>query len=314
MWFLLTWTGCPRGNPSCFAALNKSIWSWLSLFCGFLFVIASEVFLHVKPDNIYMPLLFCIFSPTHVSGNVAWHKYLLLNYTMWEYAVMITTVCVLWSFYSDFKWVIFRCFHGYCFLHFGCSWGALMVAMLVRKVLAVWFRFYSCVFPRRFPLWHLKISCAPMSSKHTAASLHPTLLSIPHRCFMMFLFHFFFGTEAFGIWSDMSHYIYMVLFCILNELKNFGMCNDDLLFPANSPFPRLIAICKNHCDSILRYYDPCSFFNCSDPCAFFNHSFLLCNLVRALCVVTNLILGFIADCNWILTTRDEYAVIFELWG
>jgi len=136
-----------------------------------------------------------------------------------------------------------------------------------------------------------------MFSKHTATSLHPTLLSIPHRCFMMFLFHFFFGTEAFGIRSDMSHYIYMVLFCILNELKNFGMCNDDLLFPANSPFPRLIAICKNHCDSILRYYNSCSFFNCSDSCSFFNHSFLLCNLVRALCAVTNLILGFIAGCN-----------------
>ena len=72
MWFLLTWTGCPRGNPSCFAALNKSIWSRLSLFCGFLFVIASEVFLYVKPDNIYMPLLFCIFSP-HMSVAMLLH-------------------------------------------------------------------------------------------------------------------------------------------------------------------------------------------------------------------------------------------------
>ena len=145
-----------------------------------------------------------------------------------------------------------------------------------------------------------------MSSTHTAASLTPTLLSIPlsrHSATMTGRPPVFYDVSiplfllrhlAYGV---MSHYIYMVLFCILNELKNFGMCNDDLLFPANSPFPRLIAICKNHCDSILRYSDPCSFFNCSDPCSFFNHSFLLCNLVRALCAVTNLILGFIVDCN-----------------
>ena len=46
----------------------------------------------------------------------------------------------------------------------------------------------------------------------------------------------FFWTEAFGIW-----YIYMALLSILNELKHFGICNDDLLFPANNPilFPAL---------------------------------------------------------------------------
>jgi hypothetical protein len=45
----------------------------------------------------------------------------------------------------------------------------------------------------------------------------------------------FFWTEAFGIWSDTSHYIYMVFLCILNELRHFGICNDDLLFSANNP-------------------------------------------------------------------------------
>jgi hypothetical protein len=39
-----------------------------------------------------------------------------------------------------------------------------------------------------------------------------------------------------------EHYIYMVLFLILNnELRHFGICNDDLLFPSNNPifFPAL---------------------------------------------------------------------------
>ena len=70
------------------------------------------------------------------------------------------------------------------------------------------------------------------------------------RCFMMFLFHFFL-TEASGLWSDTNHYICMVLFCILNELKHFGICNDDLLLPDNNPilFPTL------HCylQKLLRF-------------------------------------------------------------
>ena len=57
---------------------------------------------------------------------------------------------------------------------------------------------------------------------------------------MIFLFRFYWA-EAFGIWSDMDHYIYMVLFGILSELSHFGICNDGLLHPANNPilFPAL---------------------------------------------------------------------------
>ena len=65
----------------------------------FCFVIASEVFIYVKPENIYMPLLFCNFFP-HMSVPMLLHtKYLLLSYTIWEYAVMIITVCVLCYFF-----------------------------------------------------------------------------------------------------------------------------------------------------------------------------------------------------------------------
>ena len=72
----------------------------ITLLCFFFFVIASEVFIYVKPENIYMPLIFCIFF-LHMSVPMLPNtKYLLLSYTIWEYAVMIITVCVLWSFYS----------------------------------------------------------------------------------------------------------------------------------------------------------------------------------------------------------------------
>jgi len=60
------------------------------------------------------------------------------------------------------------------------------------------------------------------------------------RCFMMFLFHFFLLRHlAYGV---MSHYIYMVLFCILNELKHFGICND-LPARVRSQFPTLSRLC-----------------------------------------------------------------------
>ena len=159
-WFLPTWTGCPQANPSRFAELNKSMQSWLQLFYD-LCRVASEAFPYAKPDNIYVPLLFYLFPP-HVNDNVVGNKYLLLNYTIWEDAVMIITV--LWSFFWSQVTI-------YCFLHFGCSWRALRVAMLLWKVLAACFQFHGCVSPRRFPLCHLKISYAPMSSIHTAASL-----------------------------------------------------------------------------------------------------------------------------------------------
>jgi len=184
-WFLPTWTGCPRANPSRFAELNKSMQSWLRLFYD-LCRVASDAFPYAKPDNIYMPLLFYLFPP-HVNDNVAGNKYLLLNYTIWEDAVMIITV--LWSFFWSQVTI-------YCFLHFGCSWRALRVVTLLWKVLAACFQFRGCVSPRHFPLCHLKISCAPMSSIHTAASLPSKLLLSPslktRRYFMMFLFHFFF--------------------------------------------------------------------------------------------------------------------------
>ena len=41
-------------------------------------------------------------------------------------------------------------------------------------------------------------------------------------------------TEAFGIWGDTNHYIYMLLSCILHALRRFGICNDGLLLPTNN--------------------------------------------------------------------------------
>jgi hypothetical protein len=116
----------------------------------FLLFIASEVFIYVKHDNIYMPLLFCNFFPRMSVAMLLDTKYLLLNYTMWEYAVIIIAGCASWSFYSG---GISICFHGYCFLHFGSSWRELKVATLVWKVLAVRLRFYDCIFPWQFPLF-----------------------------------------------------------------------------------------------------------------------------------------------------------------
>jgi hypothetical protein len=141
LWFLLTWTACPRVNPSCFAALDKSMRSWLSLFYVFFcFVIVSEVFIYVKPDNIYMPLLFCNFSP-HMSVAMLFDtKYLLLNYTMWicchDYQWMCFMIFLFWS--------IFICFHGYCFLQLQLAWaqgGHVSVESFGRSIMVSRLRF-----------------------------------------------------------------------------------------------------------------------------------------------------------------------------
>ena len=76
------------------------------------------------------------------------------------------------------------------------------------------------------------------------------------QSFMIFLFCFYWA-EAFGRWSDMDHYIYMVLFGILSELSHFCICNDGLLHPANNPilFPALkSASLKNAILGIAIYY------------------------------------------------------------
>jgi hypothetical protein len=78
----------------------------------------------------------------------------------------------------------------------------------------------------------------PLSSRNYEHCYYPIFNRL--QCCTMFLLHVYL-TEAFGIWSDMSHYIYMVLLFILNELRHFGICNDDLLFPTNNSilFPAL---------------------------------------------------------------------------
>jgi hypothetical protein len=92
------------------AYCNLSIWwylwgafdnmqPWLSLFCDLL-LHTGGAFPYVKPGNISISLLFCVFF-RHVNDNNAGNKYILLIYTIWEYAVMITTV--LWSFFPGSK-------------------------------------------------------------------------------------------------------------------------------------------------------------------------------------------------------------------
>ena len=50
----------------------------------------------------------------------------------------------------------------------------------------------------------------------------------------------FFWIEAFGTYSDENHYIYMVPSSILNELRPFGICNN------NNCNPVVTFICKFH--------------------------------------------------------------------
>jgi len=78
----------------------------ITLLC-FFFVIASEVFIYVKPKNIYMPLLFCNFFPNMSVPMLLDTKYPLLSYTVWEYAAIIITVCVLCSFFPGASSYVF---------------------------------------------------------------------------------------------------------------------------------------------------------------------------------------------------------------
>jgi len=68
----------------------------------FFFVIAS-----VKPENIYMPLLFSNFFPNMSVPMLLDTKYPLLSYTVWEYAAIIITVCVLCSFFPGASSYVF---------------------------------------------------------------------------------------------------------------------------------------------------------------------------------------------------------------
>ena len=61
----------------------------------------------------------------------------------------------------------------------------------------------------------------------------------------------FFLTGASGLWSDTNNYICMVLFCILNEPKHFGICNDGLLLPDNNPILFLALHC--YLQKLLRF-------------------------------------------------------------
>jgi hypothetical protein len=182
-------------------------------------------------------------------------------------------------------WGISICFHGYCFLHFGSSWRELRVATLVWKVLAVRLRFHDCVFPWRFPLF-TTTNCDSFSRRspiHVAQNfcgclnsrdrLNENILGLyvlyPHRClspsnstlypslptrrhrdggrppvfYDVSIPLFLLRHLAYGV---MSHYIYMVLFCILNELKHFGICNVDLPARVRSQFPALSRLCLSY--------------------------------------------------------------------
>ena len=63
--------------------------------------------------------------PEHVSSNVAWHQ--ISSSQLYRLRICSHYYHCL-CFMLFFSWGIFVCFHGYCFLHFGCSCRELRVA------------------------------------------------------------------------------------------------------------------------------------------------------------------------------------------
>ena len=134
MWFFLTCKACKKR-------------SWLSLFYDFL-LCHCEWGIHICQTWKYLHAIDILqFFPAHVSANVAWHQISSQLYHLRICGHDYHCLCFMIFLF----WAIFICFHGYCFLHFGCSCREFRVATLVQKVLAVRLRFYNCVSPRRFP-------------------------------------------------------------------------------------------------------------------------------------------------------------------
>ena len=138
MWFFLTWKACKKR-------------SWLSLFYDFL-LCHCEWGIHIGQTWKYLRAVAILqIFPAHVAAGIAWHQ--ISSSQLYHLRICSHDYHCL-CFMIFLFWGIFICFHGYCFLHFGCSCRELSVATLVRKVLAVPLRFCNCVFPRRFPLFN----------------------------------------------------------------------------------------------------------------------------------------------------------------
>ena len=81
--------------------------SWLSLFYDFL-LCHCEWGIHICQTWKYIHAIAILQFFPHMSVPMLLdNKYLLLSYTIWEYSVMIITVCVLWSFYSGASSYVF---------------------------------------------------------------------------------------------------------------------------------------------------------------------------------------------------------------
>jgi len=93
---------------------------------------------------------------------------------------------------------------------------AFHIVLLILQVTPIRVLLASMIIERiSFEQWHMRIYS---HDYHSFVSFYPHLKSakMTAQSFMIFLFRFYWA-EAFGIWSDMDHYIYMVLFGILSE-------------------------------------------------------------------------------------------------
>ena len=111
MWFLLTWTACKRR-------------SWLSLF--YVFSLSLQVrYSYMSNLKIFTcHCYFATFSRTCqcqccLTPNILFSAIPFEN---------MQPLLSLFVFYALFSWGIFVCFHGCCFLHFGCGCRELRVA------------------------------------------------------------------------------------------------------------------------------------------------------------------------------------------
>ena len=107
---------------------------------------------------------------TQISSSQLYHVRICRH----NYHCLCFMIFLFWfqvSHFQMFSWILLSTLR----LQLGCTQGGHVSAKSFGCLIPV----LQLRFSRRFPLWHLKISCAPMFSKHTATSLHPTLLSIP---------------------------------------------------------------------------------------------------------------------------------------
>jgi len=97
-WFLPTWTGCPRANPSRFAELNKSMQSWLRLFYD-LYRVASEAF----PYAMTIFTCHCYFTFfRHMSMTMLLETNIFFSTIPYE--KMWLWLSLFYDLFSDLKW------------------------------------------------------------------------------------------------------------------------------------------------------------------------------------------------------------------